>query len=129
MDRDDEGCNILPKANANETHVSPVDEENFLGDDNCRSSVTDESSEENMKSSSRFRKVSAFGSLRSSSGSYKHHTLSPDNLAAHGKGCRLFVVLTTMFTKGQRSSNLVSRGVVPAARREYKLWIENVLNC
>ena len=86
MDRDDEGCNILPKANANETHVSPVDGENFIGDDNYRSSVTDESSGENMKSSSGFRKVSAFGSLSFSSGSYKHPTLSPDNLAAHGKG-------------------------------------------
>jgi hypothetical protein len=82
-----------------------------------------------MTSSSGFRKVSAFRSLRSSSGSYKYHTLSPDNLAAHGKGCRLFVVLTTMFTKGQRSSNLVARGVAPAARRVYKLWIESLINC
>lgn len=61
------------------------------------------------------RKVSAFGSLRPSIGSSLHSTLSPDNLAAHGEGRRQ--VLTTMFTKGQRSNNLIARGVAPAARR------------
>jgi len=115
VDRDAKVCDILPQLDLNEPHVSHVGEENITGDDNCRSSVIDEPSEENRKLSSGFRKVSAFGSLRSSSGSYKHPTLSPDNLAAHGEGRRL--VLTTMFTKGQRSSNLIARGVAPAARR------------
>ena len=60
------------------------------------------------------RKVSAFGSLRSS-GKHSQATLSPANLAAHGEGRRQ--VLTTIFTRGARSNNLIFRGVAPAARR------------
>mmetsp|Transcript_11302 Transcript_11302/g.21144 ORF Transcript_11302/g.21144 Transcript_11302/m.21144 type:complete len:1511 (+) Transcript_11302:160-4692(+) len=60
------------------------------------------------------RRVSAFGALRASSAN-SLSTLCPDNLTPHGEGRRQ--VLTAIFTKGQRSTNLIARGIAPAARR------------
>lgn len=61
------------------------------------------------------RKVSAFGCLGSPSKRTRKSILSPENLAAQGEGRRQ--VLTTIFTKGQRSTNIIARGIAPAARR------------
>lgn len=61
------------------------------------------------------RKVSAFGCQGSPRKGSLQSIHSPENLAAHGEGRRQ--VLTTIFTKGQRSTNMIARGVAPAARR------------
>lgn len=67
-----------------------------------------------LDDSTPIRRVSAFGGLRASS-TNSLSTLCPDNLTPHGEGRRQ--VLTAIFTKGQRSSNLIARGIAPAARR------------
>jgi hypothetical protein len=72
----------------------------------------------NDKSSSIVRKVSAFGSFKDIGCDQQDQSsgiMASLNFAANGEGRRH--VLNTIFVKGMRSSNLIARGVAPAARR------------
>lgn len=64
------------------------------------------------------RKVSAFGSFKDFASSSKDRAgdlMTNLNFGVNGEGRRH--VLNTIFVKGMRSSNLIARGVAPAARR------------
>ena len=62
------------------------------------------------------RKVSAFGSFKNfASGSKTRAGDFISNFGVNGEGRRQ--VLNTIFDKGRKSSNLIARGVAPAARR------------
>ena len=76
------------------------------------------SSEISNSSTSMPKKVSAFGSFKNLSDGAKGRAggiMTNLNFGANGEGRRH--VLNTMFVKGMRSSNLIARGVAPAARR------------
>lgn len=77
-----------------------------------------EEADASFKSSTTVKKVSAFGSFKGSSDESKGRPggiMANLNFGANGEGRRH--VLNTMFVKGMRSSNLIARGVAPAARR------------
>jgi len=89
--------------------IEVFDQDNALQKERT-GSVVDEKSNASIRS-----KVSAFGSFTDmSNGSSGQFNLTA-NLAANGEGRRQ--VLNTIFVKGMRSSNLIARGVAPAAAR------------
>lgn len=98
----------------NDCDVTEFDTEGTISVDTTCKDMKCQSSSTAVDNTTTIRKVSAFGALRVSSAN-SLSTLCPDNLTPHGEGRRQ--VLTAIFTKGQRSSNLIARGIAPAARR------------
>ncbi len=103
------------KAHSNLNENSPIATEKESPSETVNSKHVISSNFNDQVFPSSTRKVSAFGSFGSPSKSSQKSILSPENLAAQGEGRRQ--VLTTIFTKGQRSTNIIARGIAPAARR------------
>lgn len=100
-----------------EEAVSNLRVDEPISDPSTQTAKSANAEDTSVKSFVNTRKVSAFGSFKEVSDGKGRSTNIMSNLhfGANGEGRRH--VLNTMFIKGMRSSNLIARGVAPAARR------------
>lgn len=112
--KEDNGMDSLHNLMLSNSPVSNKGNDSIASQTSVKTSVCElhKDGEASSKSFSLIKKVSAFGAFKVYDNGESNHST---NLSAHGEGRR--EVLTTIFTKGMRSSNAIARGVAPAARR------------